>query len=39
MAITISDPLAQTFLIDNSTYPNGAFLSSVNLFFSKYLLI
>jgi len=34
MAITISDPLAQTFLIDSSTYPNGAFLSSVNLFFS-----
>jgi len=33
MAVTISDPLAQTFLIDSSSYPNGAFLSSINLFF------
>ena len=28
-----SDPLAQTFMIDQSTYPNGAFLNSVKLFF------
>jgi hypothetical protein len=28
------DPLAQTFFIDESVYPNGMYLESVNLFFS-----
>jgi hypothetical protein len=27
------DPVAQTFIIDGNNYPNGAFISSVNLFF------
>jgi hypothetical protein len=34
MAITISDPLAQSFLVDGTSYPYGVFLSSINLFFS-----
>jgi hypothetical protein len=29
------DPLAQTFFVDESVYPNGLFLESVNLFFSQ----
>lgn len=28
------DPLAQTFYVDEQTYPNGLYLESVNLFFS-----
>ena len=28
-----SDPVAQTFIIDDISYPNGAFLNSVKLFF------
>ena len=27
------DPVAQTFIIDSTNYPNGAFISSVNFFF------
>jgi hypothetical protein len=33
MAITVLDPVAQTFIIDKDTYPNGVFLSSIRLFF------
>jgi hypothetical protein len=33
MAITILDPLAQSFIIDSASYPYGAFLSSIRLFF------
>jgi len=29
------DPLAQTFFVDESVYPNGIYLESVNLFFSQ----
>jgi hypothetical protein len=29
------DPVAQTFIIDQKNYPNGAFLSSVTLFFQS----
>jgi hypothetical protein len=29
------DPLAQTFFVDEESYPNGLFLESVNLFFSQ----
>lgn len=29
------DPVAQTFMVDSSTYPNGVFLSSIDLFFSS----
>ena len=29
------DPVAQTFIISKDNFPNGAFLSSVNLFFAK----
>lgn len=29
------DPLAQTFFVDDSVYPSGLFLESVNLFFSQ----
>jgi hypothetical protein len=29
------DPLAQTFFVDESSYPNGLFLESVNIFFSQ----
>lgn len=29
------DPLAQSFYIDESTYPRGVFLSSIDLFFSS----
>jgi hypothetical protein len=27
------DPIAQTFIIDSANYPNGAFISSIRLFF------
>ena len=27
------DPIAQTFIIDQATYPNGAFISSIKVFF------
>lgn len=27
------DPVAQTFIIDNTNYPNGAFLNSIKVFF------
>jgi hypothetical protein len=27
------DPIAQTFIIDQATYPNGAFIKSIKLFF------
>jgi hypothetical protein len=27
------DPVAQTFIIDNANYPNGAFLNSIKVFF------
>ena len=30
-----SDPLAQTFTVSDTVYPNGLFLSSVDLFFAK----
>jgi hypothetical protein len=30
-----SDPLSQTFFVDKKTNPNGIFLSSVSLYFSK----
>jgi hypothetical protein len=33
MAITILDPLAQSFIIDSASYPYGVFLSSIRLFF------
>lgn len=33
MAITILDPLAQSFIIDDASYPYGVFLSSIRLFF------
>ncbi len=33
MAITILDPLAQSFIIDAASYPYGVFLSSIRLFF------
>jgi hypothetical protein len=33
MAITILDPLAQSFIIDGASYPYGVFLSSIRLFF------
>lgn len=33
MAITVLDPVAQTFIIDKGSYPNGIFLSSIRLFF------
>jgi len=33
MAITLLDPVAQTFIIDNESFPQGAFLSSIRLFF------
>ena len=29
------DPVAQSFMIDNSNYPNGAFLSDVSFFFKS----
>jgi hypothetical protein len=29
------DPVAQTFIIDKNNYPNGAFLSSINVFFQS----
>lgn len=31
---TIIDPVAQTFMIESGKFPNGAFISSINLFFS-----
>ena len=34
-SIVQDDPLAQTFFIDSSNYPDGYFLSSVDLFFKK----
>lgn len=33
MAITVLDPVAQTFIIDKESYPEGAFISSIRLFF------
>jgi hypothetical protein len=33
MAITLLDPVAQTFIIDNESFPQGTFLSSIRLFF------
>jgi hypothetical protein len=33
MSITVLDPVAQTFIIDKDSYPQGAFLSSIRLFF------
>jgi hypothetical protein len=33
MAITVLDPVAQTFIIDKDSFPEGAFLSSIRLFF------
>jgi hypothetical protein len=33
MAITILDPLAQSFILDGASYPYGVFLSSIRLFF------
>jgi hypothetical protein len=33
MALTILDPLAQSFIIDSASYPYGVFLSSIRLFF------
>lgn len=33
MSITVLDPVAQTFIIDKESYPQGMFLSSVRLFF------
>jgi hypothetical protein len=33
MSTTIIDPVAQTFIIDGQNYPQGAFLSSICLFF------
>ena len=33
MAITTLDPLAQSFIIDDASYPYGVFLSSIRLFF------
>lgn len=33
--ITRLDPVAQSFFVDNSIYPNGIMLSSVDLFFSS----
>jgi hypothetical protein len=33
MATTRIDPLAQSFILDSTNFPNGAFLSSINLFF------
>jgi len=29
------DPVAQTFIIDKGTYPNGAFISSIKVFFKS----
>jgi len=31
--VTTVDPVAQTFMIDQETYPNGAFLRSIKVFF------
>lgn len=33
MNTTIIDPVAQTFIVDGQNFPNGAFLSSICLFF------
>jgi hypothetical protein len=33
MSTTIIDPVAQTFIVDSNNYPNGAYLSSICLFF------
>lgn len=30
-----SDPVAQTFIVDGLTYPNGVFLNSINVFFKS----
>jgi hypothetical protein len=30
-----TDPLCQTFIVDKKTYPNGMFVSSVDVFFAK----
>jgi len=32
---SVYDPIAQTFIIDKSNYPNGVFLSSVKFFFQS----
>ena len=34
--VSPADPLAQTFIIDKTNYPNGVFLSSIKLFFAPY---
>lgn len=34
-SITPYDPVAQTFIVDKSNYPNGVFLSSVKFFFQS----
>lgn len=34
-AVTWRDPLAQTFLVDGNEYPNGLFISSIDLFFTQ----
>ena len=31
--VTTRDPIAQTFIIDNANFPNGAFISSIKVFF------
>jgi len=33
MAITLLDPVAQSFIIDKESFPQGTFLSSIHLFF------
>jgi hypothetical protein len=30
------DPIAQTFMVDKTNYPNGVFLNSLNLFFAPF---
>lgn len=35
MAVTLLDPVAQTFIIDKASYPRGTFLSSIRLFFRE----
>ena len=33
MAITLLDPVAQSFIVDKDSFPQGTFLSSIDLFF------
>lgn len=35
IAISMWDPVAQTFMFDSVNYPNGLFLNSIKLFFQK----